>query len=332
MQFVQLKRREFISLFGGAAAAWPFAARAQSGKRRIGVLMGYAENDLETEARLAAFRQRLERRGWAEGRNVQIEARFAGRSSDRYQLLAKELISLEPDVIVAHTTMAAGALQRETRTIPIIFVNVSDPIGSGFVASLARPGGNLTGILHYEVGIVGKWLALLKEIAPRVMHVAVVGNPKTTPFDYFVRAAEAAAPSLAVTVTSGTFETASDIERLIGSFRNMPDKGLLFAPDGTAVLHRDLIIALAAQHHLPAVYPFSFFVLAGGLISYATDQTEMFRQTVNYVDRILRGAKPADLPVQVPTKYETTINLKTAGALGLTVSNGLQVAADDLIE
>ena len=327
-----MKRREFISLLGGAAA-WPVAARAQQSEvRRIGVLMGYAESDPETEARLAAFRQRLERRGWTEGRNVHIEARFAGSSPDRYQPLAKELVSLEPDVILAHTTMAAGALQRETRTIPIIFVNVSDPIGSGFVASLARPGGNLTGILHYEVGIVGKWLALLKEIAPRVMHVAVVGNPKTTPLDYFLRAAEAAAPSLAVTPTSSTVETASDIERLIGSFSNVPDKGLLFAPDGTAVLHRDLIIALAAQHHLPAVYPFTFFVLAGGLISYATDQVEMFRQTVNYVDRILRGAKPADLPVQVPTKYETAINLKTAGALGLTVSNALQVAADELIE
>ena len=329
-----MRRRDFIAGIAGSAAAWPLAARAQPPDqvRRIGVLMGYAQNDVETEARLAAFRQRLKRRGWAEGRNVQIEARFAGSNADQYQPLAKELISLEPDVIVAHTTMAAAALQRETRTIPIIFVNVSDPIGSGFVASLARPGGNLTGILHYEVGIVGKWLALLKEIAPRVMHVAVVGNPKTTPFDYFVRAAEAAAPSLAVTVTSGAFDTASDIERLIGSFRNAPDKGLLFAPDGTVVLHRDLIIALAAQHHLPTVYPYSFFVLAGGLISYATDQTEMFRQTVNYVDRILRGAKPADLPVQVPTKYETAINLKTAGALGLTVSNALQVAADELIE
>jgi putative ABC transport system substrate-binding protein len=334
MQFDRLKRRDFITLVGGAAAAWPLAARAQQADRvrRIGILMGYAEGDPETEARLAAFRQRLERRGWSEGRNVNIEARFAGSSPDRYQPLATELVALQPDVILAHTTMAAVALQRETRTIPIIFVNVSDPIGAGFVASLARPGGNLTGILHYEAGIVGKWLALLKEIAPRVTHVAVMGNPRTTPFDYFLRAAEAVAPSLAITLTASTIETTSDIERSIGSFANASDRGLLFAPDGTAVLYRDLIIALAARYRLPAVYPFDFFVPAGGLISYGTNQIEMFRQTVNYVDRVLRGAKAGDLPVQVPTKYETAINLKTAAALGLTVSNALLVAADELIE
>jgi len=261
--------------------------------------------------------------GWKAARSI---LKFASQAATRIG------ISYWPDVVLAHTTVAAVALQRETVTMPIIFVNVSDPVGSGFVATLARPGGNLTGILHYEPGIVGKWLALLKEIAPRTAHVAVVANPKTTPFDYFLRAAEAAAPSLAITLTSNTVETAADIERAIGSFANATDRGLLFPPDSTAVLHRDLIIALAARHRLPAVYPFDFFVPAGGLISYATDQVEMFRQTANYVDRILRGAQPADLPVQVPTKYATAINLKTAAALGLTVPNTLLVAADEVIE
>ena len=330
-----MKRREFITFLGSAAAAaWPISARAQQTDRvrRIAVLIGYAEDDPETKARLAALRQGLEKRGWSEGRNVQIETRFVAGNADKYASLAKELIATRPDAILAHTTQAAAALQRESRTIPIVFVNVSDPIGSGFVASLARPGGNLTGVLQYEAGVVGKWLAMLKEIAPRLERVALVANPKTTPYDYFLRAAEAAAPSLAIKMVSSPVATAADIEYAIDTFADAPNGGLLLAPDATVVLHRNLIIALAAKHKLPSVYAFHFMVAMGGLMSYGTDQADAFRLAAFYIDRTLRGDKPADLPVQAPTKFETTVNLRTAKAFGLTVPPGLLVAADEVIE
>jgi len=330
-----MRRREFIGLLGGAAATWPLAARAQQVDRmpRVGVLIGYAEDDPEVKARLAAFRAGLAKRGWSEGRNVQIEYRFAAGTPDQYPAFAKELIALHPDVILAHTTSVAAAVQRETHTIPIVFVNVSDPIGSGFIANLARPGGNMTGVLHYEAGIVGKWLALLKDIAPDLARIGLLGNPKTTPFDYFLRSAEAAAASQSVEIIPDRVESsAADIERALRALAASPNSGLLVAPDATTVVHREQIIALAARHRLPAVYPFNYFVGAGGLLAYGTDQLEMFRQTANYVDRILRGAKPVDLPVQAPIRYETSINLKTAKALGLTVPNGLLVAADEVIE
>jgi putative tryptophan/tyrosine transport system substrate-binding protein len=329
-----MRRREFITLLGGASAAWPLAARAQHSDRvrRIGVLIGYAEDDPETKARLAALRQGLEKRGWSEGRNVQIETRFAAGSADKYVSLAKELIATRPDVILAHTTLVAAALQRESRVIPIVFVNVSDPIGSGFVAGLARPGGNFTGVLQYEAGVVGKWLAMLKEIAPRLDRVALVANPKTTPFDYFLRAAETAAPSLAIKMVPSPVATAAEIEHAIDTFAGAPNGGLLLAPDATVILHRNLIIALAAKHKLPAVYPFHFMVAEGGLMSYGTNQADAFRLAASYIDRILRGDKPSDLPVQAPTKFETTLNLRTAKALGLTVPPGLLVAADEVIE
>ena len=328
-----MRRREFLGALSGAAA-WPLAARAQlSGRKlRIGVLIGYAEDDPETKARLAALRQGLEKRGWSEGRNIQIETRFAAGSVDKYEPLAKELLATQPDVILAHTTQVVAALQRESRVVPIVFVNVSDPVGSGFIANLARPGGNLTGVLQYEAGIVGKWLAMLKEIAPRVERVAVVANPKTTPYDYFLRAAEATAPSLALKIASSPIATAADIKSAIDSFASTPGGGLLLPPDGTTVLHRKLVIALAAEHKLPAVYAFQFFAVEGGLMSYGTDQADMFRLAAFYVDRILRGDQPADLPVQAPTKFETTVNLKTAKALGLTVPSGLLVAADEVLE
>jgi putative ABC transport system substrate-binding protein len=256
-----MQRREFIRLFSGAAIVWPLAARAQQAGRvrRIGVLMGYAEDDPETKARLAAFRQRLEKRGWFEGRNVHIETRFAGNDSSKYEPLAKELVATQPDVILAHTTRVAAALQRESRAIPIVFVNVSDPIGSGFVKSLASPGENLTGVLQYEASVVGKWLAMLKEIAPRLERVAVVANPKTTPYDYFFRAAEAIAPSLAIKLVPSPVATAADIEHAIESVAGASNGGLLLPPDGTTIMHRDLLIALAARHKLPAVYAFDFF-------------------------------------------------------------------------
>ena len=280
-----MRRREFITLLSGATVAWPLAARAQQADRvrRIGVLMGYTEDDPETKARLAAFRQRLEKRGWSEGRNVHIETRFAGSNSSKYEPLAKELVATKPDVILAHTTRVAAALQRESRVIPIVFVNVSDPIGSGFVASLARPGENFTGVPQYEASVVGKWLAMLKEIAPRLERVALVANPNTTPYDYFLRAAEAAAPALSIKMVSSPVATAANIEQAIESFARTPNGGLLLPPDGTTILHRDLLIALAARHKLPAVYAFDFFVPAGGLMSYGTDQDDVFRLATSYV-------------------------------------------------
>jgi putative tryptophan/tyrosine transport system substrate-binding protein len=328
-----MKRRAFITLLGGAAAAWPLAAQAQQREkmRRIGVLVGLAEHDPETKARFTKFRQELERLGWSEGRNVRIEYRFAPAAA-QVQLRAQELIALQPDVIVAHSTPVATALHRETRTIPIVFVNVSDPISASLVGGLAQPGGNFTGMLQYEAGIFGKWLGMLKEIAPRIARVALVANPKLPGYDYLARSAGAAAPLLAVELVRIPVENAADIERSIGSFARVPNGGLLLPPDSATILHRDLVIALAAQHQLPAVYAFRFFVVAGGLMSYGTDQNELFGNTAFYVDRILRGEKPADLPVQAPTKYETTLNLKTGKALGLTVPNTLLVAADEVIE
>jgi putative ABC transport system substrate-binding protein len=329
-----MKRRDFITLLGGAAASWPLAVRAQQTDRvrRIGVLIGYAEDDPETKVRLAAFRQMLEKRGWSEGRNVHIETRFAGSDSSKYEPLAKVLVATQPDVILAHTTPATAALQRESRVIPIVFANVSDPIGSGFVATLARPGGNFTGVLQYEASVVGKWLAMLKEIAPRLERVALVANPKTTAYDYFVRAAEAAATSLAIKLVPSPVATATDIEHTIELFAGAPNGGLLLPPDGTTILHRDLLIALAARHKIPAVYAFDLFVVAGGLMSYGTNQVDVFRLAASYVDRVLHGDKPADLPVQAPTKFETIVNVRTAKALGITIPPGLLVAADEVIE
>jgi putative tryptophan/tyrosine transport system substrate-binding protein len=329
-----MKRREFITVFGGAAAAWPVAARGQPGERvlRIGVLMGTSEDDPETNARLAAFRQGLARRGWAVDRNIHLDYRFTAARPERLPALAKELLALQPDVILAHSTGVAATMQRESRTIPIVFVNVSDPIGSGFTANLARPGGNLTGVLHLEASIVGKWLAMLKEIAPRLTHATLLANRKTTPYDYFLRSAQAVTSSLAIELVPSHVETAADIERAVESVARVPDSSLVLPPDVTTVTHRDLVIALAARYRLPAVYPLHAFVVAGGLMSYGTDQNDMFRLAASFVDRILRGDKPADLPVQAPTKFETAINLKTAKALGLTVPPGLLVAADEVIE
>ena len=249
-----MRRREFITLIGGAAAAWPFSARAQQGERvrRIGVLAAFAEDDPDTRAWLPAFRQGLERLGWSEGRNVRIDIRFARANVDRHQALAKELVALQPDVIVAQTTPVVTALQRESRTLPIVFLFVSDPVGSGLVASLARPGGNLTGLLLYEASIVGKWLAMLREIAPRMARAALVADPKTPIYDYFLRAAEAIAPSLAIELVPSPVETAADIERAIESFARAPNGGLFLPPNATIVFHRDLIIALAARDRLPA--------------------------------------------------------------------------------
>src|SRR5262245_12283487 len=327
-------RREFMTLLGGAAVGLPLAARAQQPERvrRIGVLVTGAESDPEMQARMAAFRQRLEQFGWVEGRGVLIDHRFADGDPDRHAALARDLVALRPDVLIAYSTPIAAALRRESGTIPIVFANVSDPIGSGLVASLARPGGNLTGMMLYEDGIVGKWLAMLKEIAPSLSRVALLANRRSTPLDYFLSSAQSVAPSLGIETVPSPIESGADYERVIEAFTRMPDGGLVFLPDSTSILNRDRIIALAAYHRVPAVYAFRFFVAAGGLMSYGTVIVEHYRQLATYVDRILRGANPAELPVETPTKYETTLNLKTAKALGLIVPPTLLVRADEVIE
>lgn len=328
-----MRRREFIMLLSCAAAIRPLAARAQQPERvrRVGVLVGLAENDPEMKERIAGFRQGLEKLGWAEGSNLRIDYRFAPAGAQA-RLLARELIALQPDVILTQSTPATAAMQQETRTIPIVFASVADPIGSGFVASLSRPGGNLTGLLQYEEGITGKWLAMLKEIAPNLTRAALVANPRTAAFDYFLQSAKAVAPSLAIDLVPTPVDNAADIERAIETFAREPNGGLVLPPDTSTVVHRNLIIALAAQHRLPAVYALRVFVAAGGLMYYGTDFADLARQGASYVDRILRGAKPADLPVQTPTKFETVVNRKTAKALGLTVPPGLLIAADEVIE
>jgi putative ABC transport system substrate-binding protein len=331
-----MRRRDFTALLGGVAAmplAWPLAPRAQQSDRirRIGVLVGLAENDAHIQARLTALRQGLEKHGWLEGRNIRIDTRYAPAGAPT-QALAKELVALQPDVMLAHTVLPAAALQRESRTIPIVFVSIGDPIGSGLIASLARPGGNITGLMTFEEGIPGKWFSMLKEVAPQIKRAAFIGNPKTTTYDYYLRAAKAAAASLAIELVPSPIDNAADITKLIGDFARVPDSGLLVTPDIFTVANSDLIIALAARHRLPAVYAFGYLVAAGGLMSYGTDRIEEMRQAASYVDRILRGDKPADLPVQTPTKFETVVNLKTAKALGVTIPPGLLLAADKVIE
>jgi putative ABC transport system substrate-binding protein len=300
--------------------------------RRIGVLWSHAKDDSETKRRFPAFHEGLQKRGWREGKNIHIDYRFAAGRTDRFQSLAKELVALRPDVIFVQTTPLAVALQQENGTIPAVFVNVSDPIGSGLVASLARPGGNFTGVMLYEEGIVGKWLALLKEIAPSITRAAVMADPKKTPYDYFLRSAKSAAALLGIEIVPSPIASASDIEHTIGSFAQTHNGGVVVLPDGTTIAHRDLVVALMARHRLPAVYPFDFFVSAGGLMSYGTDVIDQTRRASSYIDRILRGDKPADLPVQAPTLYKTSVNIKTAKALGLIVPPSLLVRADEVIQ
>jgi putative ABC transport system substrate-binding protein len=329
-----MRRREFITVISGVAAAWPLAARARQGEpqRRIGVLRS-AGDDPNGKAQLAAFHQELEQLGWSEGRNLRIEMRFAAGKSDRFVSLARELIALQPDVIVAQSTPVTAILQQETRAIPIVFTYVSDPIGSGFIANLARPGGNLTGVLLYEASIVSKWLALLKEIAPDLTRAAMLANPKTTSFQYFLTAAQKAAATLGVQLIPTPIENdAADIERAVNAFASSPNGGLLLPSDATTTIHGDQIISLAARYRLPAVYAHRLFVEAGGLMSYGTDLLDMHRLAADYVDRILRGTKPAELPVQAPSKYETVLNLKTAKTIGLAVPPSLLVRADEVIE
>jgi putative ABC transport system substrate-binding protein len=326
-----MRRRAFLAALGGAAAL-PLAAHAQERVRRIGVLMSGSETDPEQQARWHGLRETLEQLGWVERRNIHIDLRFAGRP-ERFKPLAQEMVATHPDVIFVQSTGFVAEVARQTRTIPVIFANVSDPIGAGFVATLPRPGGNLTGLVLLEASVAGKWLAMLKEIAPAIKRVALVGNPKTSPYDYFLRAVEAAAPALGIKVLASRVETAADIENSFESLAREPDGGLIVAPDATMTRNRGHLVTNAARHRLPTVYPEKFYVMEGGLMSYGiANLIDQFRQAATYVDRILRGETASDLPVQGPTKYSTLVNLKTAKALGLTVPAGLLVAADEVIE
>jgi putative ABC transport system substrate-binding protein len=330
-----MKRREFIMLLG-VAATWPSAARAEQAERmrRVGVLRGQlAGTDPDDEARYAAMLQALEQLGWTEGRNIRFELRSGSFGNvNLARRHARELITLAPDVIVAAGSPSVSALQEATRTVPIVFVGIVDPVGAGFVASLARPGGNTTGFTSVEYGISAKWLELLKEIDPRVTRAAVLRDP-TNPAGLGLSAAmQGVAPSLRVEVSPIDAREAPEIERALAEFVRGGNGGLIVTLTASTIRHRGLISALAAQHRLPAVYPYRFFVTAGGLISYGPDPADQYRRAAGYVDRILKGEKPSDLPVQAPTKYETVINLKTAKALGLTVPPTLLARADEVIE
>jgi len=326
-----MKRREFITLLGGAAAAWPLAARAQQPQRvrLIGVLSVFAKDDPEAMARDAAFQQTLADLGWTIGRDVRIDHRRTGGDTDSLRKYAAELVALAPDVILTEGSQAVGPVLQQTRTIPIVFVSV-DPVGSGHVASLARPGGNATGFTQFEYRIAGKWLELLQEIAPSISQVAVIRDPRTGPGIGQFAVIQALAP-VGLELFPANAISAGEIERGIAAFARSPNGGLIVTSGGTA-FHRDLIISLAARHRLPAVYPYRYYSTAGGLISYGPNTIEPVRRAASYVDRILKGEKPADLPVQAPIKYELAINLKTAKALGLTVPDTLLARADEVIE
>ena len=329
-----MRRREFITLLGGTVAPWPLAAWAQQGEqmRRIGVLLGATADDMEFQAWVGAFRQALQELGWIDGRNVRIDMHWATFNVAGIRKHAEELAALAPDVILAPGASTVGPLLQATRTVPIVFPIMADPVAGGFVDSLARPGGNTTGFMLFEYSISGKWLELLKQIAPDVTRVAVLGDTSTPTGPAQFGVIQAVAPSLRVEVTSLNKRDAGEIERTVTAFARSPNGGLIVTAGGRALLNRDLIIKQAALHKLPAIYFDRSFVAAGGLISYGPDRIDMWRKAAGYVDRILKGEKPADMPVQAPTKYQLVINLKTAKALGLDVPMHLQQTADEVIE
>jgi putative tryptophan/tyrosine transport system substrate-binding protein len=329
-----MKRREFLSYVGSVAVAWPLAPQAQSQERvrRIGVLMNQAADDPETQARSAAFRRGLQQLGWIEGRNVRLDIRAGAADPDNARKMAAELVALSPDVIVASAVVSLTPLLQITRAIPIVFVVMPDPVGAGFVDSLAEPGGNVTGILLLEYNLSGKWLELLKEVAPRVMRAAVLRDPAISAGIGQFAVIQAVAPSLGVDVRPVNVSDPAEIERAVTAFARTANSGLIVTASALAVVHRDLIATLAARYKLPSVSAFRSFVAAGGLVSYGVNLSDQYRQAAGYVDRILKGDKPADLPVQAPTKYELVINLKTAKALGLTVPPSLLARADEVIE
>jgi ABC-type uncharacterized transport system substrate-binding protein len=331
-----MTRRDFITLLGGAVAAWPLAARAQQpgAMRRIGALMGYAESDPAAQAWVAAFREGLQKLGWTEGLNIRIDTRWAAPGdAEARQRFAKELVALQPDLILSHATPTTATLLQQTRAIPIIFANVADPVGSGFVASFARPGGNVTGFITTEPTMAGKWLELLKEITPRVVRGALLFNPATAPYaEYYLDPFKAAAASLAMEAIVAPVRDMSTLETAIAALAREPNGGLIVMPDTFLNAHRAEVTSLAARYRLPAVYAFRFFAELGGLLSYGPDLVDPYRRAATYADRILKGAKPSELPVQAPVKFELVINLKTAKTFGLDVPLQLQQRADEVIE
>jgi putative tryptophan/tyrosine transport system substrate-binding protein len=331
---IQIQRRGFILSLGGAVIALPLAARAQQPDRpkRIGMLMNLASDDSESNNRLSAFLQALHQLGWIEGRNVRIYARWGAGDVDSFRRYAAELVALAPDVIVAASTPALGPLQSVTRTVPIVFVQVADPVGSGFVESLGRPGGNMTGLAVFEYSICGKWLELLKQVFPGVTRVVVLRKPGTAYGSGQFGAIQTAALPLSVELSQLSVRNTGEIERGLSIFASGSNRGLIVTASTFTAVHREVITTLAALHHLPAVYPFRYFITSGGLMSYGPDSIGPFRQAAGYVDRILKGEKVADLPVQAPTKYELDINLKTAKALGIDVPPTLLATADEVIE
>ncbi|HXQ84027.1 MAG TPA: ABC transporter substrate-binding protein [Xanthobacteraceae bacterium] len=328
-----MRRREFITLLGGAAT-WPLGARAQQTDqmRRIGVLTNLATGDPEDQARNAAFLQGLQQLGWTVGRNVQIDYRWGAGDAERDRRNAAELVALAPDIILATGNPTLEPLLQATRALPIVFVQVTDPVGAGYVASLAQPGGNATGFTLFEYGIGGKWLELLKEIAPNVKRVAILRDSASSSGIGLLAAIQSVAPSFGVEFSPVGVRDAAEVERAVAAFAREPNSGLIVLASGLSIVHRDLIIALAARNRLPAVYSLRLFVADGGLISYGPDTIDPYRRAAGYVDRILKGEKPADLPVQEPTKYELAVNLKTAKALGLAIPQAVLARADEVIE
>ena len=326
-----MKRREFVSLLGGAVA-WPLGARAQERVRRIGVLMSLAEVDPETKRRIGAFLERLRQLGWADGGNAQINYRWSGGNPNDIRRYAAELAALAADVILATDSVTVGPLLEVTRTVPIVFVQVPDPVAAGFVDSLARPGGNATGFVNFEYGMGAKWLELLKQIAPAVTRVGVLRDPALAVGAGQYGAIQSVAPSLAMEASPINLRDVGEIERGIANFARVPNGGLILTGGALGIVHRDLIVTLAARYNLPAVYIDRYFAEGGGLISYGPDSIDAYRRTAAYVDRILRGDKPANLPVQLPVKYDLVINLKTAKALGVAVPSSLIARADEVIE
>ena len=330
-----MRRRDFVTLIGGAAVAWPLAARAQPARlRRIGVLMSFAESDPEGQAFVAAFREELQKLGWTDGRNIRIDTRWATPGDAGLgQQLAKELVALHPELILSQNTPTTVVLLEQTRTIPIIFTAVSDAVGSGFVASSNQPGGNVTGFSNAEPTIAGKWLELLKQVAPRVTRVAFLFNAATAPYaGLYLAPFKAAATSLAVDAIAAPVHATSELESVVAAHAREPNGGLIVMPDAFTTAHREEITLLAARYRLPAVYPFRFFAELGGLLSYGNDRLDPFRRAATYADRILRGAKPSELPIQAPVKFDLVINMKAAKALGLDVPWQLQQLADEVIE
>jgi putative ABC transport system substrate-binding protein len=329
-----MKRREFIGFIGGAAV-WPLCLHAQQQNRirLIGVLLGYSENDPTAQSQIAAFRSGLLKLGWNEGANLRIELRWGAGDPDKIRTMARELVDLRPDVILGVTTPATDALARESRTIPIVFMTVADPIASGFVASLARPGGNVTGFALFESALGGKWVELLKQIAPRTVRAALLFNPATAPpLEVYMSSIQAAASSFGIEVTAAPVHTKDEIEGIVAAQARSPGGGLIVMPDPFNTINRELIAAVAARYDVPAIYYLRAFVELGGLVSYGDDRTQLSRDAAGYIDRILKGAKPEDLPVQQPTKFEFVVNLKAAKALGLTVPSSLLTGADEVIE